>query len=124
VELKPEDRRGREPAGGGDCDHGAEAVAQRIALQHALETWDEDEDRDHRSERQLKAGVEQRVRVPSQEDDRSDEEEVPPVCDPRCEPRDDAERSRDAGPDDRRLRADRDDVDHDRREGAELADDA
>ena len=119
-----EDRRGRDPAGSGDRDDSAQAVAQRIALQHALETRDEDEDRNHGGEGELEAGVEQRVRIPPEKHDRSDEQEMPPVGDARRQPCNDGQRARDAGAHDGRLCSDRNDVRHDRRERAELADDA
>ena len=124
MELQPGDRRGRQTAGGRHRDHGPQPRAQRISLEKALEARDEDEDRDHRRKRELKAGVEERVRVPGEQDDRPDEQQMPAVGRARGEPGERAERTGDPGTDDRRLGADREHVGPDRRECAELAEQA
>ena len=70
----------------------AAARATKIATTAANESW--------------KPGVEQVVRVPGEQDERAEQEEVPAVGRPRGEPRERDERAGDAGADDRRLRAD------------------
>ena len=76
---------------------------QRIALEPALDSRDEDEDRGDRDERELEPGLEERVRINREEHGRADEQEVPPVGRTRGEPGEGHERSGNAGADDRRL---------------------
>jgi hypothetical protein len=71
MELKPDDRRRRDAARGRDRDDRPRA-AEGITLEHAVDARCEHEDRDDCRERQLKAGVEQRVRVRSEERRRPD----------------------------------------------------
>src|SRR5438270_11308971 len=53
----------------------------------------EQEDRAHGRERELEPGIEQRVRVPGEEDDRADEEQMPAVRSASREPGERAERT-------------------------------
>src|SRR5205085_11512893 len=95
-----------------------------VAVERGSDPRCEREDRDDRGKGELEARVEQRVRVPREQDDRAEEQEVPPVLLARRDPGERAERTRDRGPDDRRLRAYSEDVGTDRGECAELADEA
>ena len=80
MELQPEDRRGREPAGSRDGQEGADLPRHRVALQGPADPRREDEDRGHGREGELEAGVEQRVRVPGEQNERPDEQEPPTVA--------------------------------------------
>ena len=119
-----EDRRGTTPARERDRDHVGELLRHRVALEEAPDARDDEEDRRDRGERELEAGIEQGVRVPGEQDQRPDEQEVPAVALPRGEPRERAERARDPRPDHGRLRADGEHVRADPGERAELAEPA
>ncbi len=86
------------------------------------EARDDDEDRSDGGERELEPGVEQGVRVPGEQDRRSDEEEVPAVLRPRREPGQRRERSRHTRAHDRGLPPDREHVAADRRQRGDLTD--
>jgi len=120
VELEPGDRRRREPAGGRYRHHEAQRLPEWIALEHAHESRNQNEDRDDGGERKLEAGIEQRVRIPAEQNDRADEQEVPTVCGAGREPGQRAERTGHAGADDRGLSADREHVGADRSKRGEL----
>ena len=79
MELQPGDRRGGQAARGRDGDHQTQRLPERIALKRAVEARDEEEDRAHGGERELKAGIEQRVRIPRQQDDGADHKEMPTI---------------------------------------------
>ncbi len=74
-------------------------VTTKIAATAAKESW--------------KPGVEQRVRVPREEDGRADEQRLPAVALPRREPRERAERRNDSGTHDGRVETDRERVGRD-----------
>src|SRR5262249_6793667 len=80
LELKREDRRGGEPAGGRDREEAGSLGGKRVPLQHVPELGRERENRDHRREGELEARVEQRVRIPRQEDEPTEQKEPPPVA--------------------------------------------
>src|SRR5205809_671098 len=67
------------------------------------------------------ASSEKRVRIPREQDERGEQEEVPAVALPCREPRERAERADDARAQHRRLRPDREDVRTDSRQRRELA---
>ena len=81
-----------------------------IPLEATLEARDEDEDGRHCGEGELEARVEQRVRIPREQDRRADEREVPAIARSRREPRKRREPARDSRPHDGRLPADGGDV--------------
>ena len=97
VELQPGDRRGRNAAGGRDGEHARERPRQRVALEHAHraaaraakiartaanESW--------------KPGSNSVVRVPPEQDERTEQERIPPVPLARGQPGERAERARDS----------------------------
>ena len=110
MELEPCDGRRRETARGRDADELREFVRDRVALERADDARCDDEDRSDGGERQLESRVEQRVRVPREEDGRADEERLPTVPLPRREPRERAERRGDTGAHDGRMETDRERV--------------
>ena len=92
MELKPRHRRGGETARRRDADQLREPTRNGVALERADDSRRDDEDRGDRRERELEAGVEQRVRVPREKHGRTDEQRLPAVALPRREPRERAER--------------------------------
>ena len=80
VELQPRHRRRREPARRRDADQLRELVRDRVALERADDARRDDEDRGDRGERELEAGVEERVRVPREENRCADEQRLPAVA--------------------------------------------
>ena len=66
-ELREQDRRRCEPARPGDRDDLGERVRHRVPRQRLLEARDDDEDRPDGRERELEAGVQERVRAPGQQ---------------------------------------------------------
>ena len=123
MELDPRDGRRRETARGRDADELREFVRDRVALESSDDPRRDDEDRGNGGERQLESRVEQRVRVPREEDGRADEERLPTVPLPRREPREGAERRGDAGAHDGRMETDRERVRGNGGEGRDLCDD-
>ena len=79
MELKPGDGRRREAARRGDTDELREPRRHRVSLEHPDDAGRDDEDRRDSGERELKAGVEERVRVPAEEHGRTDEQRLPAV---------------------------------------------
>ena len=120
MEVEPRDRRGAEPARRREGDAVAHPTRKRIALERAPEARRQREDRDDGGEGELEAGVEDVPRVPGEQHDRADEERIPAVPLPAGQPGERAERGGDAGPDDRRLRPDREHVRDDRKEPGRL----
>ena len=97
-------------------------MRDRVALERADDARCDDEDRGDGGERELESRVEQRVRVPREEDSRADEERLPTVPLPRREPRERAERRGDAGAHDGRMETDRERVRGNGGEGRDLCD--
>src|SRR6266508_2247688 len=120
MELKPEDRRGRGPAGGGDRERLPKEPGKRIALETPADLRNQQEDRCHGAKGELEAWVEERVRVPGQESDRPEQEDVPAVPRASGETRERGEPACHSRPDDRRLRADREYVARDPGERTEM----
>jgi hypothetical protein len=79
-----------------------------------LQAGNDHEDRSDGGERQLKAGFQERVRIPHQEDGRAYEEEVPAIAGASAEPGERGQPTCYSRPDDGRLPADGDDVTCDR----------
>ena len=79
MELEPRDGRGREPARRRDADELREPVRHRVSLEQSDDARRDDEDRRDRGERELEAGVEQRVRVPAEQHGRADKQRLPAV---------------------------------------------
>jgi hypothetical protein len=123
-ELREQDRRRCEATRAGDRDDLGERVRHRVPRQGLLEARDDDEDRPDGPERELEAGVQERVGAPGQQEGRAEEQEVPAITRPRGKPRQRGESTRDSGPDDGRLPADCEHVPTDRRERRDLSDEA
>jgi hypothetical protein len=121
VELEPGDGRRSQPAGRRDR-HDESQRPEGVALEEALETRDEHEDREHCGERELEAGIEERVRIPREQNDRADEQEVPAVRHASRQPGEAAQSTSDARPDHGGLGADRQHVAADRGQRAQLTD--
>ena len=124
MELEPEHRRGHETARGRDRKACSQLRRERVALERPHEARHEQEDRRDGRERELEAGVEEDVRVPRQQHQHAEQQEVPAVRLSREEPRHRAERSGDRRSDDRRLRPHGEHVGGDRAERADLAEPA
>ena len=120
AELEEEDRRGGDAARDRHGDDGCRRTRQRVSLQPAHQARHEREDRGDGRERELKAGVEQVVRVPREQHERSEKQEPPAIPLAGTHPRERCEAARHAGPYHRRLRADGEHVRADRRERPDL----
>lgn len=124
AEVEPEDRGRPRPAGHRDRerspDHLREHERERQRLQPPVDARHDDEDRGDGCERQLEARVEQRRRVPDEEHERAEGEEVPAVPLPRGEPGERRQRAGDGSPHDGRLPADGERVRGDGADGRDL----
>jgi hypothetical protein len=120
VELEPHHRRRCDPAGRGDGHRVGEPPRERVAVEPPTQTRDENEDRNDGRKRELEAGIEQRVRIPREQNCCADEQEVPAIGHPRGQPRQRAQRTRDAGTNHGRLRPDCENVRADARERSQL----
>ena len=80
MELEPRHGCSRETARRGHADELREPVRHRVSLECPDDARRHDEDRGDGGKRELKAGVEERIRVPAQEDRRADEQCLPPVA--------------------------------------------
>ncbi len=121
AELEEEDRRGCDSARDRDGDHCRRCPRHRIPLEPEHEARNEREDRCDRGERELEAGVEQVVRAPGEQHQRSEQQKPPAIALPPADPGERCERPSDTGADDRWLRADREDVGPDGCERSHLA---
>ena len=88
------------------------------------QVWHDEEDRCHGRERELEARVEQDVRVPREQHERREEQEVPTVRGAGAEPGNRGEGACDPRADHRRLRAYGEDIPADRSECGQMADPA
>ena len=80
MELEPGDRRCRQPARRRDAYELRELVRDRVSLERPDDARRDDEDRRDCGERELEAGVEERIRVPAEEHGCADEQRLPPVA--------------------------------------------
>jgi hypothetical protein len=121
VELEPGDGRGGETAGCRDADELRELAGHWVALQRSDDARRDDEDRCDCGERELEAGVEQRVRVPGEEDGRTDEQGLPAISLSRGQPGERPERGRERRAHDGRMEPHRECVRGDREQGCDLS---
>src|SRR5579864_717574 len=120
VELEPRHRRGRKPTRGRDPNELCDAAWHGIAVEKPHHPRGDDEDRRHRREGELEAGVEDEHRVPREQDERTNEEGVPAIALTRREPRERTEGRSDRGTHHRRMKADCERIRADRGEGGDL----
>ena len=109
-EVPPADRRRHQRARRRHRRRGAQAGQERQALERLPEPRRDQDDRGHRRERELEAGVEQVVRVPAQQHREAGRVQVPRVGRPRQQPRGRREHARHASAHHGRRRADQADV--------------
>ena len=122
MELKPRDRRRREAARSRDGERFARNTGKWEALENAIDARCDGEDRPHRRERELEPGIEREVWIPRQQHDRPEQQCIPAVLLPRCQPGERREHARNRRPHDRRLRTHRERVGEDGGQGARFAD--
>ena len=120
VELEPCHGSRRHPARRRDADQLRNRARDGVALERADDARRDDEDRGDGGERELEAGVEQRVRVPGEQNRGADEKRLPAVALARREPRDPAEQRGDRRADDGRVEPDSERVRGHCAEGREL----
>ncbi len=121
AELEEQDRGRCDPARDRYGDDRCRRTRQRVSLQPTHQARHEREDGGDGRKRELKAGVEQVVRVPREEHEGAEEQEPPAIPLAGTHPREGREPARDSGPYHRRLRADGEHVRADRRERPDLA---
>ncbi len=80
MELEPRDRGRRKTAGSRDADQLRELVRDRVSLERPDDARRDDEDRRDGGERELEAGVEERVRVPAEKHRGADDQRLPAVA--------------------------------------------
>jgi hypothetical protein len=86
VELKPRHRGRGKTARGGDADELRDLVRDGVSVQEADDARRDHEDRRDGGEGELEAGIEQRVRVPGEEQSGSEEQRLPAVALARGQP--------------------------------------
>jgi len=113
VELEPGDGRSRDSACCRDADELRELTGNGVSLECANDARRDDEDRRDGGERELEAGIEERVRIPAEEHGSADEQGLPAITFATGQPRErtetSGERSADNGrvePDGERVRDD------------------
>ena len=79
MELEPRHRCSRQSAGRRDTDQLRELTGDGISLERLDDSGCDQEDRRDRGERELEAGIEEGVRIPTEQDSRADQQRLPAV---------------------------------------------
>jgi hypothetical protein len=120
VELEPRDRRGRKAARCRDGDTCSKGSRQRVALEPDLESRRDEENREHRGEGELEAGIKCVVRAPREQGDRCHDECVARISLAPREPGERTERACDSRANNGRLGTNRKHVTSDHRKHGNL----